>query len=184
MHWNDFEHNGNIYSFGHLRPGVVSVTRPATEDFPAKTVRFFLSYADHCFTKHFADDDDESLLYEDSKRYFCKERYDCSFHLPLLVPALIEKNILLDLTLTKKRRESFFYLEEFYMDTDYRLFFDISKSNHPASDIRLKIKSAYPPCDWADPVHAVGHFNFWRVVDARLSGEKLAVRAQQRRGRR
>ena len=183
MYWNDFEHNGNIYSFGHLNPRVVSVTRPATEEFPEKTVRFFLSYVDHCFTKHFADNNDESLLYEDSERYFCKERYDCSFHLPQLVPALIERNIMLALTIFE-RRESFFYLEEFYMNTDYRLFFDISKSNHPASDIRLKVKSAYPPDDWAKPVSVAGHFNFWRVVDARLSGEKLALRSQQRRRRR
>jgi len=183
MNWNDFTHNKISYSFSHLNPRVVSVTRAATNNFPAKTVRFFVSYSNHCFTKHFADNDDESLLYEDSERYFCRERYEGSLLLPGLIPTLIERNILLALTMFE-HRESFFYLEEFHMGVEYRLFFDISISNHPASDIRLKIKSAYPQEPWADAVGSAGHFNFWRVVDARLAGEKLALKAQQRRRRR
>ncbi|MGL5267712.1 MAG: hypothetical protein ACRC9E_16075 [Plesiomonas shigelloides] len=180
---NDFNHGGEVYSLSHLTPSVISVERAATDTHDAKTVKFFVSYSDHCFTKHYAEGGDESLLYEDSHRYFCPERYACSLSLPELIPSLIQKNIVLGLTMYE-HRESFFYLEEHYMGVLYRLFFDIAPSKHPASDIRLKVKSAYPQDSWASDVGVRAYFSFWRVVDARLSGESLAVRSQQRRRRR
>lgn len=180
---NDFRHAGRIYTLSHLDGSVISVTRAATTTHPAKTVRFFVSYSNHCFTKHYAENDDETLLYEDSRRYFCTERYNGSLLLPGLIPILIENNILLGLTMNG-HRESFFYLEEQHMGVTYRLFFDISTSNHPASDIRLKVTTAYPEDDWAADVGVHARFNIWRVVDARLNGEKLATREQQRRRRR
>ena len=180
---NDFTHGGRVYRLSHLNPSVISVTRAATESYPAKTVRFFVTYSNHCFTKHFAENDDETLLYEDSRRYFCTERYAGSLLLPGLIPILIENNILLGLTM-KERRESFFYLEEHHMGVTYRLFFDISSSNHPASDIRLKVTTAYPEDDWAADVGVHARFNIWRVIDARMNGEKLATKEQQRRRRR
>lgn len=115
---------------------VISVTRATTETHPAKTVRFFVTYSNHCFTKHYAENDDETLLYEDSRRYFCTERYAGSLLLPSLIPILIENNILLGLTM-KERHESFFYLDEHNMGVTYRLFFDISPSNHPVKLMRV-----------------------------------------------
>lgn len=180
---NDFNHGGRVYSLSHLTPSVVSIERAATDNYAAKTIRFFVSYSNHCFTKHYAENGDESLLYEDSGRYFCSERYECSLALPALIPALIQNNILLGVTMNE-HRESFFYLEEHYMDVLYRLFFDIAPSIHPASDIRLKVTTAYPQDRWARSVGVRARFNFWRVVDARLNGERLAIRPQQRRRRR
>lgn len=175
--------NFRTYSMRHLDASVISVKRAATETHPAKIVRFFVTYSNHCFTKHFAENDDETLLYEDSRRYFCTERYAGSLLLPGLIPILIQNNILLGLTM-KERRESFFYLEEHHMGVTYRLFFDISSSSHPASDIRLKVTTAYPEDDWAADVGVQARFTIWRVIDARLAGEKLAIREQQRRRRR
>ena len=180
---NDFTHGGKVYRLSHLNHSVIRVTRAATATHPAKTVRFFVTYSNHCFTKHFAENDDESLLYEDSRRYFCTERYEGSLLLPGLIPILIENNVLLGLTM-KERRESFFYLEEHHMGVTYRLFFDISSSSHPASDIRLKVTTAYPEDDWAADVGVQARFTIWRVIDARLAGEKLAIKEQQRRRRR
>lgn len=180
---NDFIHGGRNYTLSHLAPSNISITRAATGCYPAKTVRFFISYSDHCFTKHFAEGGDETLLYEDSRRYFCTERYTGSLLLPALIPQLIGNNILLGLTMNG-HRESFFYLEEHYMGVSYRLFFDISPSSHPASDIRLKVTTAYPEDRWAASVGVHARFNIWRVIDARMAGEKLATKEQQRRRRR
>lgn len=180
---SDFTHDGRVYTLSHLNASVVSITREATDTFPARTVRFFLSYSNHCFTKHFPELDDETLLYEDSRRYFCTERYEGSLLLPTIIPTLIRNNIMLGLTMNG-HRESFFYLEEHQMGVLYRLYFDISLSNHPGSDIRLKVTTAHPQDDWADPVGVTARFTFWRVIDARVSGDKLAVKTQQRRRRR
>ncbi|MNB83101.1 hypothetical protein D3C76_257160 [compost metagenome] len=176
--WPDFL----TYSMRHLDARVIAVHRAATDNYPARSVRVFLSYSNHCFTKHYAEGEDESLLYEDSRRYFCTERYEGSLLLPELIPQLIQNNILLALTMSG-HRESFFYLEEHHMGVLYRLFFDISSSSHPASDIRIKVTTAYPQDNWAAPVGVHARFNIWRIIDARLAGEKLATKPQQRRRR-
>lgn len=181
--WSDFIHSGEVYRLSHLDPRVVPVTRDATEQHQARTVKFYISYADHCFTKHFAENDDESLLYQNSRRYFCTDRHAGSLKLPAIIPQLITNNVTLAVSI-KEHRESFFYLEEHLFGVTYRLFFDLAKSNHPASDIRLKVLSAYPEESWAAPVSVAARFTFWRVIDARLSGEKLAIQAQKRRSRR
>ncbi|HEJ9418606.1 hypothetical protein JEP11_17630 [Proteus mirabilis] len=180
MYWDPFVYDGQRYDFIHLKPKNICVKRKATEFFPEKNIRIFLSYTNHCFTKHFGCDD---ALFEDSGRFFCTERYEGSKLLPELIPKLLDDNVDLMLTI-RQHRESFFYLEEYFMGVNYRLFFDISKSNHPASDIRLKVKSAHPEEEWAESVGTVGCFSFWRVIDSRLNNEKLAYKAQQRRRRR
>lgn len=132
LKWPDFSVADNHYDLSHLNPGVITVTRAATEQYPARSVRIFLSYSNHCFTNHFADDGtgDEFLYHHvDDGRFFCMDRYEGSLLLPGLIPDLIERNVLLGRQL-KERRETFFYLEEHRMGRDFRLYFKIDKSNH------------------------------------------------------
>ncbi|EGT3580017.1 hypothetical protein GF718_21260 [Citrobacter braakii] len=184
--WPKFSIAGNNYCLSHLDAKVVTVHRPATENYPARSLRVFISYSNHCFTNHYPDEGTDDLyIYPhcDDGRYFCMDRYEGSLILPQLIPGLIEKNVLLGRTL-KERRETFYYLEEHCMGRDFRLFFKIDKSNHHASDIRLLVTSCHPEEDWAEPVGVQGRFTIWRIIDARINGENLAVGAQQRRRRR
>lgn len=184
--WPTFTDRLGVYDLSHLNAHVFIATRAASGAYPARSVRIFVSYSNHCFTNHFADegkDDGSIYLHAGDGRYFCEDRYKGSLVLPGLIPELIEKNILLGRAV-KERRETFFYLEERRMDRDFRIFMKIERSNHPDSDIRLIITSCHPEETWAAPVGAQGRFNIWRVMDAKLSGKVLAVGAQLRRKRR
>lgn len=184
--WPGFTNAHYLYDLSHLNARVIVVTRAASGEYPARSLRVFMSYSNHCFTNHFADEgqDDTSIYpHAGDGRYFCKERYQGSLVLPGLVPELIERNIMLGRAL-KERRETFFYLEEHSMGRDFRIFMKIEKSNHSDSDIRLIVTSCHPEEAWAGSVGVQGRFSIWRVMDAKMSGEALAVEAQQRRKRR
>lgn len=184
--WPGFSAPPAVYDLSHLNAQVITVKRAASGPYPERSLRIFVSYSNHCFTNHFADEGtDDSWIYPHTNdgRYFCRDRYEGSLLLPALLPKLIEANIMLGRTL-KKARETFFYLEEQHMGRDFRIFMKIDKSNHPASDVRLIVTSCHPEEDWADPVGVQSWFSVWRIMDAKISGEALAVNTQQRRGRR
>lgn len=160
LRWPDFSIANHTYTLSHLAAKVITVTRPANDKFPARSIRVFLSYSNHCFTNHFPTDgtDDEYLYHhDDDGRYFCMDRYEGSLLLPDLIPQLIKTNVYLGRAL-KERRETFYYLEEHCMGRDFRLFFKIDKSNHQNSDIRLLVTSCHPEEKWASPVGVQGYF--------------------------
>lgn len=175
--WLPFEINGEIYTLEHLRASTIIAVRPASHDFPARQLRIFIVYTDHCFTAHQATS--ELWFYPHSpgnhRRYFCRERYTYSCRLPDLVNKLINENAILARA-PHKHQETFYYLEEHYMGADYCLFFEITKNNHPASDIRLKVMTGYPREKWAGPVGVNGRFSFWYIFDARMKGLKLPTK--------
>lgn len=175
--WPPFEINGVRYVLDHLRATTLTAVRPASSHFASRSIRVFIIFSDHCFTAHTAVS--EKWVYPYSigrhKRYFCHERYSCSKHLPELVIKLINDNAILGRTL-HQHHETFFYLEEYFMGVDYRLFFEITQSQHPCSEIRLKVTTAYPLEKWAAPVGTTGRFSFWHIFDARLNGLKLPTR--------
>lgn len=177
MSWTPFEINGIIYSLEHLRSSTLIAVRPATEAYPERNIRIYIVYSDHCFTAHVGESDKWIYTCGDgrSKRYFCLGRYSYSLRLPELVNKLISHNVALGRTL-HQHHETFFYLEEHFMGIDYRIFFEITKSRHPGSEIRLKVITAYPLEKWAGPVGTTGRFSFWHIFDARIRELKLAVR--------
>lgn len=175
--WLPFEINGATYTFEHLRASTLISVRPASNDFPARRLRIFIIYSDHCFTAHQAES--ELWIYPHAAgkhpRYFCRERYSCSLRLPELITKLIKENTLLGRVI-HQHNESFYYLEEHFMGVDYCLFFEITKNNHPENDIRLKVKTGYPKEKWASAVSINSNFSFWAIFDARMKGLKLPVR--------
>lgn len=186
LKWPDFSVDNHHHDLSHLNAKVITVTRAATEQYPARSVRVFLSYSNHCFTNHFADEgtgDEYIYPHANDGRYFCMDRYEGSLLLPKLIPELIQRNVVIGRQM-KERRETFFYLEEHCMGRDFRLYFKIGKSNHQNSDIRILVTSCHPEEAWAQPVGVQARFNIWRVIDSKLNGEVLAVKPQQRRTRR
>lgn len=169
--WPDFEIEDVKYDLSHLTGKEFSYKRVATQEYPEKIVRFYLEYSTHCFTEHFGDHEYQHGPNHET-RYFCAVRYEHSKGIYDLVKKVISDNIFMQLTFNE-HREQFYYLEEHYNNTDYRLFIEISKSNHANSDIRLKVVSAYEPRPGSASVGGSGWFRFFRIVDARISGRGL-----------
>ncbi|GAA0814313.1 hypothetical protein GCM10009111_11020 [Colwellia asteriadis] len=169
--WPSIKIDETDYDLAHLTGKEFSYKRAATQDYPEKTVRFYLEYSNHCFTEHFGDHEyghgaDHEI------RYFCSKRYEHSKGIYDLIKKVISENVFMQLTFNE-HREQFYYLEEHYNNTDYRLFIEVSKSNHTNSDIRLKVVSAYEPRPGSDSVGGSGWFRFFKIVDARIDGRKL-----------
>jgi hypothetical protein len=172
--WPSIEVDGIEYTFEHLKGKEFSYTRPATEKYPAKVTRFYIEYGDHCFTEHYGEVE-YTHGNRTKPRYFCKTRYEHSKNIFELIKKVIGENVFMKRTFNE-HREQFFYLEEHYGLIEYRLFLEVSKSNHPNSDVRIKIVSAYEPRPESDPIGGNDWFKFLSIVDSRINGTKLQKR--------
>ena len=169
--WPNINIDGIEYDLTHLIGKEFSYRRAATQSYPERIVRFYVEYSNHCFTEHFGDHEYEHGA-EHEIRYFCSKRYDHSKGIYDLIKKVISENVFMQLTFNE-HREQFYYLEEHYNNTDYRLFIEISKSNHANSDVRLKVVSAYEPRPESASVGGLGWFRFFKIVDARIAGIKI-----------
>lgn len=172
MHnWPDFEIDGKKYDLSHMRGVNFTYERPATERESSKQIRFYMQYSDHCFTEHYGEH-----IYPHYKgyheRYFCPKRYEHSKGIYQLVSKIIHENRYVGHTFNE-HRDQFFYIEENYMDVEYRLFLEVSCSNNPKSDIFIKVVSAYEPRPGSAQVTGTGWHKFLSVVDARINGIKI-----------
>lgn len=183
MHeWPEFTLGEKSYDLTHLNGIVITVPRPSTDNHNAKEIGIYISYGDHCFTDHHGKEDSLYPAKGYKDRYFCHERYTLSKTLPEYIPDLLKNNPYLGRTFLE-RKEQFFYVESEYMGVTYRLFLDIDKSNHPDSDIRVKIVSAYEEGKYSTPVMADGWFKFFRIAEARIEDTALAERKSGRRAK-
>lgn len=183
MHeWPEFTLGEKTYDLTHLNGSVITVPHSGTENHDAKDITIYLSYGDHCFTEHYGEDDSLYPAKGYKERFFCQERYNLSKNLPEYIPGLLSGNPYLGRTFLEKK-EQFFYVESEYMGVTYRLFLDIDKSNHPDSDIRVKIVSAYEEDHYSEKVKADGWFKFFRIAEARMEDTALAERKAGRRAR-
>lgn len=180
MRWINFERQGVSYDLSHLNSRRFTYCRPSTVLDNEKELVIFLSFSDHCFTDHYAQDDSWLYPHEPSsgRRYFCVTRYNLSLHLPDLILALLESNPYLLMTLMR-HREQFFYLEDNFQGETYRVFLEISAPRGDYADLRIDVKSAYNESQWASSVSGSARYKLWRIIDARLQGVSL-----QRRRRR
>ena len=176
----NFKKGEITFNLGHLDGHVFKITRQATETHPEKNINVWITFSNHCFTGHFAKNDDEEWIYPSTSRYFCPVRYEHSKHLPALIPYLINENIHL-LKTNYKHKEQFYHLNTTYLDINYSVFLEIDKSTSPKSDLRIKVVSAYEQDDWANKVSGKARFKFWSIIEARLTGVKLEYNNRRRR---
>ncbi|WP_335919111.1 hypothetical protein [Shewanella algae] len=176
--WSPFAIGEKSYDLSHLNGCNITSVRKASDDGknPEKIIKIYLTFGYHCFTEHFGDHVfNHPLGTSDEERYFCTRRYDLSKNLRALIEDILDKNPYLGRSFFR-RHERFFYVEANYEDETYRVFMKISKSNHPGSDVRIEVVSAYPEDDYSDPVASDGRFRIHRIIDAKISGENLPKR--------
>lgn len=169
--WPNFEVDGIEYNLEHLTGKEFTYIRAATDTNPARNIRFYIEYSNHCFTEHYGEHEYPHGASHEI-RYFCQVRYEHSKNIFSLIRDIISNNIFMQMTFSE-HREQFYYLEEHFHGVDYRIFLEISKSHHQNSDVRLKVVSAYEPRAHSQAVGGTGWFRFFSIVDARLNGSKL-----------
>jgi hypothetical protein len=169
--WPNINISGVEYDLSHLRSREFTYIRPSNQKKSERPIRFFLSFSDHCFTEHYGE---HIYPYSpgDEERFFCEVRYEHSKHIFDLIKKLISENLHIQRTFNS-HREQFYYLEEHYQNTEYRLFLELSKSSHPNSDLRIKVVSAYEPRTSSSPVCGQSWHKFLSIVDARINGVSL-----------
>jgi hypothetical protein len=176
----NFKKEDITFDLSHLDGQIITIVRPATDKYSEKKYQVWVTFSDHCFTGHAAKNNDESWAYPLSEgRYFCPYRYEQSKNLHGLLKDIIQKNAHL-LRTFNEHREQFYYLDVEYIDVNYSIFFEISKSNHKNSELRIKIISAHEKEDWSSPVKGSYRFKFWSLVDARINNKELAFKKRRR----
>lgn len=134
MQWKDLIIGGRTLSMAHLQPFNLMF------DVAGKQVTVKFEFGFHCFT----DDKGhgEPLRFRHERRYFCRDRYDCStqlrdymerrFYNGLAVPYFVENN-------------QRYYCLDLH---DYAIFFSISKPGNTANVLKLRVISAYEVATW------------------------------------
>lgn len=184
MHiWGEFQAGETTYNLSHLNGKEIELIQPEKQNFPQNVFPIYLSFGDHCFTKHYGDDAYIYSEYNGKTRYFCTERYELSLGLPSYIVNLLNTNPYLKCSFTNKK-EKFFYIEENYIDITYRIFMNIDKNNRNNNGLRLKVVSAYREENYAQRVVSNGEFRLFRILSAKLKGELLSQRKTNRRASR
>jgi len=176
----NFKKGSLTFDLSHLDPISVDFIRPATEKNTEKKYKVWVSFSDHCFTDHFAKNDDIDWLYKPSytERYFCTDRYQHSKGLMGVLHNLALTNPYIGKTFNQ-HREQYYHLEANILDIDYSVFFEIDKNNNPANDLRIKIVSAYEKAEWSQAVSTSSHHKFWSVLDSKVNNTKLKMKRRR-----
>src|SRR5260370_9783626 len=91
LHWKDHAPSATEhYTLSHLHPFVQRIELAATDKHPICSVKLYVSFGLHTFTRVIAAHDGDHEIYRDNReaRTFCPERYRRSFELPNIIRTL------------------------------------------------------------------------------------------------
>lgn len=133
MSWTEFKIDGKIYCCRHLQTAVHKTDVDGTQ------CLLRISYSNHCFTD---EKENGPLLFRKEGRYWSKERYDESIHLPNILIRSLEDSYCIPHY--SGSGEQYHYIEL----SHYIVFFRITKPNNSENELRIKVSSAYPIDEW------------------------------------
>jgi hypothetical protein len=164
LHWKDHVPSATEhYTLSHLHPFVHGIELAATDKHPACSVRLYVSFGLHTFTRSIEPHDGDHEIYRDNReaRTFCPNRYQRSFELPNMIRTL------------EKRRCEFArgmagLVNYVTMETTdgerYAAFFDLRRFRKLGpTAVHLTVESAYV-LDRGKPAPGKGRIHFHTLL--------------------
>lgn len=144
LRWKDHSPNARErYSLSHLHPFVQQIELAATGKHSARSVKLYVSFGLHTFTRAIAAHDGENEIYRDNReaRTFCLERYQRSFELPSIFRTLEKRRC----EFARGMRGLVNYVTMETTDgARYAAFFDLRRfSKLGPTAVHLTVESAY-----------------------------------------
>lgn len=140
IHWKDHVSSGVRYSLSHLHPFVRAIDLLATDKHPACTVRLYVSFGLHTFTRATELCDRACDLYRDNRevRTFCGTRYRRSIDLPGMMRTI-------ELRRCEFARGGNYVTLNVGDGSRYAVFFSLRRFRRMGTDaVHLLVQSAYP----------------------------------------
>lgn len=175
MHFHAKHFQGVEYKFIHLEPILIKIALNAAG---TKFIDLYVTYGCHCFTEEFDSNihlDHHRYLYKGEIRAFNILRYECSLHLPAVLPGLLKGRI-------HRADRSLTYVAHISLSTTqglqpYSIFFNLDVDNTKATPfLKMYIKSAY-----LKPLVAKSNAKTWRFVSlaGEMTGEFVKIPKQR-----
>ena len=170
IHWKDHAPPGGVrYPLAHLHPFLRMVEMPASDKHPARTVRMYVSFGLHTFTRATELRDGSCDLYRDNRevRTFCKSRYEKSIELPGMMRTIEFRRC----EFAGSGREQMNYITvEFANGSRYAAFFSLRRFARMGADaVHLLVQSAYLLAP-SQPTPGRGRIHFHALLGHTLRG--------------
>lgn len=144
MKWRPAKIGEKVYDLSHLQPFEFEFVIPEKDGNPSQSYCISVLFSMHCFTRGIAEGETfaSAEAYSDGRetRLFDAGRYWLSIQLPDIVRNIGSRKCF---HTGKGNFLTVEFLDEGGRRVEYSVFFRVSKSGNPASELTLRVESAY-----------------------------------------